>query len=210
MTLKAKPDPRSDLYYGRWRWCTDFRLDNVWMARSMDLEKFAEELAYRNRWGRHTIDSDAKQILTDWITFMEPWRGQYRQIISYNYAYIYTNTWDLVEAIREFEPIRFCRTREALVVRPKNTIVLQEPQNRLRTYMRDCRIKPDQIPVLRDYLRSQPWKIGPGFQKMLDRDQTFYWSRRYYYVDHDADQDLFFLNMIVPGIIGRTLPIAAR
>jgi hypothetical protein len=214
--MNIKTEPRSDLYYGRWEYGMGFRLENLWMTRKMDHGHLDQHIRrYRGTIGSTfapNMDIKNSDALHAWIDFMRPtsekWR--YKTITSYHNGYIYSNDLDLIQQICDLPYIEDVQVRRAQVTLPPDTIVLAQSPHRLRTYMQAQRVTPQQKQQLAQYLNSQPWRIGPGFRKILHPEHLWHYIREYYFVDHDDERDLAFLNMIVPGIVGKTLPIMVK
>jgi len=211
MKIKLTDDHRGNLYYDQWKYSINFRLENCYIARSLNIADLEEKIASRALWGFNTpLSSSTIKNLYNWVDFMTNTQTGYKLVVSHHWAYLYTNDQKLIDGISELPYIRRLHVKQACITRPYGTISLVTPHHRLRTYMRNQSISKEYVTILRDYLIAQDWRVGPGFLKMLDPNRKSHWISRYHFVDHNHEQETGFLNMIVPGIVGRTMPILAR
>ena len=79
-----------------------------------------------------------------------------------------------------------------------------------RTYFRDRWLGNEELTVLRRYFDSRPdmFRLGPGFKKLVQGKRM--WMAANHFVDHNEPNADFLINMAVPGIVRKTLPIVAR
>jgi hypothetical protein len=210
MTIKPTLDQRSRLYYDQWKYVVHFRMESFFKARKLDhghLGHYKTPLWQSRDGGNHDV---ILRNLHAWISFMQAAPVPFKQVCSYHWGYVYTNDKQFVDDICHLPYLQHVKVKEACVCQPPDVILLSNPQHRLRTYMRDLTPNPSSIPALCDYVFSQPWRVGPGFRNMLNPDLKYHYIRRYHFVDHDDTRETMFLNIIVPGIVGRTLPIQAK
>lgn len=210
MTIKPTLEQRSTLYYDQWKYVVTFRMESFFKARKLShdaLDQYKPPFTWRDTGKNH---DQIVHNLHSWISFMQAAPAPFKQVCSYHWGYIYTNDKQFVDDICGLPYLQHVKVKEACVCQPPGVILLSDPQYRLRTYMRDMTPNPGSIPALRDYVIGQPWRVGPGFHRMLTQDGRYHYVRRYHFVDHDDARDTMFLNIIVPGIVGRTLPIQAK
>jgi hypothetical protein len=209
MIIKPTLDRRSELYYRKWQYVVSFGLDKFFITRRLD----PHAVNYHQNISGWRFASMTPEHLNDvrsWISFMRSTKYPFKQVCGYNWGYVYTNDKQLVDDICVLPYLKTISVKEALICRPTDSIVLANSPYRLRTYMRDLRLNSSDVPALSDYVLSQPWRVGPGFEKMLlESDGRYHYCRRYYFVDHNDERDTMLLNMITPGIVGRTLPIVS-
>lgn len=202
-------EDRDRLYYDRWEWSFNFRLEGIWTTRALDhdhLDRRAHA-PYSRTNGEQVLN------LHHWIDFLRARTEPHKRCISYNYVYFYTNSTTLIADIRVLPYINHVSVARARVTLPRDVIVMKNPRNRYRSYLREKSVNRENVMNLRQYLdNNDHLRVSQGLVSSLDwmeqyPTQNSWWSRRYHFVDHDDPRDLLFLQMIVPNIIRCTLPI---
>ena len=207
MKIKPRIEKRSDLYYGQFHHVISLRLQLVWMTRGLDHAALDHRSEQRLFWRKEQIASAKLQELHNWISLLSSQTDPFQYTICNNCCYIYTNSEQLIDHIASVPYVSYVRTRTCQVTLPKDIIVLRQSPYKMRTYMKEITIRTDQFQSLREYVMRQEWRVGPGFQRFLTSELGYHRCQRNYFVDHNDDRDTLFLNMIVPGIVRRTLPI---
>ena len=234
--LNLEPDPvKTDrLFFDQFRYCVriivpdiscckelknqDLTLDQALTAVNRSFEKRRES---RLRWGVTKLYADTdnkarKQRLDRLLSvagFLYPYRSEIKMVFSGDWGIFYTNSVDFVHAfiLKNFSlSIDF---REAVIDRPRNTVRLESSQFDHRSYLAEKSIDPAVKQNLKIYLMSQSdLRIGPGLKNWLN-EQHYYsrwrknWTQRYFFIDHNDAGFTVMINLIVPGLIRKTISI---
>lgn len=212
MISTYKWQDRDSLYYGQWEWSFAYRMPSAWATRELDHDK----LLKRTMIGRaviRTMEEHQWANITHHIDFMLARKESYRRCVSYNWIYLYTNSEQLVEDCRALPYISPGPLYRARVTRPKDVVLLQNPQHRFRSFLRGGMISRNHMQSMRSYLLNNSHirvsdslhSIWSYYDQLPGQERC--WMQRYYFLDHDHAQDLTLLQMIVPGIIRCTMPI---
>jgi hypothetical protein len=99
---------------------------------------------------------------------------------------------------------------QAQVVRPKNTIQLQNPRHQFRTYFAMCKLTADQRINLEEFLITQSAhvRLSPGLARWVDT--SFNRTQDYFFVDYNTETWLTMLSLVRPGLVRRTVQIVAK
>ena len=97
--------------------------------------------------------------------------------------------------------------KEAVISKPKNTVVLKSSPYRFRSYFAYKRYNLAEKARILNYLENQPdVKISVGLGRWL-KYKISDWSRRHYYFDHNDTKIELMLRLIFPDIVRTTMPI---
>jgi hypothetical protein len=96
---------------------------------------------------------------------------------------------------------------EAVIDRPKNTILLKNPQHQFRSYFKITKITSDQKDMLINFLNNQRAgiRVSPALETWITG--KFHRTQDYFFVDHNEMSWLTMLSLVHPGIIRKTLQI---
>lgn len=224
-----KPDvlERDRLFYDLYEWCIDFKCNNAaclrlrgntWAEYQADVQQSWSWRntsiihAYRrvvNTGGSWKTDIDAVEISTQSRRLDELARvlWQYRdvtKIICYgNWIYVYSHDLAMLQELSGVIHDQKVRLKQARVTRERDTLLRKNPQHAYRSFLRSRRLTLEQKSILKTFLLAQDGaRLGPAFRSWLD--QRFEWTRDYHWIDHDDQGIKTMLEIIVPGLIGRT------
>jgi hypothetical protein len=159
---------------------------------------------------RSTVARDQKDLdnLLDLLTFVWPLRDQIKLVFSGDWGYIYSNNKDLLQQIGDKHYVHTYYIKEAVVDRPKDTILLKSSDYRFRSFLRERLCTTDDKNRMLTYLQNQSdIKIGRGLQYWLKYETRWLWTRRYHHFDHNDAKIELMLQLICPGIVRTTMPI---
>ena len=207
--------PRSSLYYGTWQYVLLLHLPDASFLRDLVHKKIDQSIGYRNGWisrrgGGNWIDDTTKQILHDTCDYLLTRKNPYKKVVCGNGIWLYTNT------LEDFEDIDTVRTgqvlyvNQAVITLTPDAVTLKRPRHQFRTYFRDRWLSDTELFNLRKYFQTRPdqFRLGPGFKNLVEGKRM--WVMSNYFVDHNEPQSDFLINLAVPGIVRKTLPIIAR
>jgi len=232
LTLQFKPVVKDRLFYNRYQYCCHFRLQEVSCLRDhvdhaavdvmLQRRKEWREIA-EQRWQtmsvkpaktvlkglvrRNKITDQVEQHLHDLVDLLLSCGSEYKLVVSSDVAWIYTNDAGLIDHCRR-NPILTCKSyTQAVVDRPKNTIRLQNPRHKFRSYFAVTKLtqqqKTDVVNFLAnqaDFVRTSPaltdWICGVWLR-----------TQDYYFVDHDQMSWLTMFALVRPSMIRKTVQI---
>jgi len=146
--------------------------------------------------------------LTDLLVILWPVREEIKPVFSGDWGYLYSNNLNLLRSIVSQHYVHTYYIKEAVITRPKNTVVLKSSPYRFRSYFKPKEYTSDKKTRLLDYLENQPeLKISKGLTHWLKYDHRWSWARRHYYFDHNDAKIELMLRLIFPDMIRITMPI---
>lgn len=152
---------------------------------------------------QYDLDSLIKMLHLLW-----PMRDQIKATFSGDWGYIYSDDKKLLQSISSQHYVHSYYIKEAVVTRPKDTVVLQTSLYQFRSFLKERQWTLDDKTRILAYLENQPGiKISRGLAYWLKYDTRWHWSRRYHYFDHNDAKIELMLQLIYPGIIRKTMPI---
>jgi hypothetical protein len=161
--------------------------------------------------GYKSVAATKKLDLENLLHFLEliwPVKDQLKLVFSGDWGYVYSNDKQLLELFGSQVYIHVYYIKQAVINRPKDTILLQSSPFQYRSFLQERQLSKDDKDRVLAYLQNQPdVKIGRGLKHWLKYETRWFWTRRYYYFDHNDEKIGLMLQLICPGIIRTTMPI---
>ena len=230
--LKFKPVAKDCLFYSRWQYCISFQLDEVSALKNLDHEYINALIERRKMW-RGTAQqrwitsripsipmpvmnsSRRRRIITDETVndlhyladILRKTKIPHKLVTSADHGWIYTNSKRFIKRLSNIESLLDQQYTEAIIARPKNTIVLKEPRHTHRTYLKSSKLTPHEKQNLSNFFINQTEyiKTSPSLSKWLL--MPFHRTQDYFFVDHDGEGWLIMLALVKSGIIRKTVEI---
>ena len=206
---------RSSLYYGQYQYAILVLLNEASFLRNLNHDRIDEAIRYRNEWMgrrtiRHVIPQTTQQNLHDMCDFLLNRAHDYKKVVQGNGLWLYTNQLTDFVDLGNCPGAKILYVNQACVSLTPNAVTLSHPKHLYRTYFRDRWLGNEELAVLRRYFDSRPdmFRLGPGFKKLVQGKRM--WMAANHFVDHNEPNADFLINMAVPGIVRKTLPIVAR
>jgi len=206
---------RSSLYFHAWQYVILFHLPEASFLRDLRHEKIDQTIAYRNEWigrrgGARTITPTEQQILHDACDYLLTRCHPFKKVVCGNGIWLYTNNLEDFADIAIIPTGQVLYINQAEVTMTPNAVTLKRPRHAFRTYFRERWLTNDELTTLRRYFdtRRDIFRLGPGFARLVQGRRM--WVASNHFVDHDEPSADFLINMAVPGIVRKTLPIIAR
>ena len=224
-SLKVKPVETDQLFYGLYRYSVRFDMRELGIIRGLNPDKIDRLVDDRNRWREdhknlyggiqmYHIDATMRQNLKDLCCLLVPYREQIKFVVSYDRGYVYTNDFELVGTLAGMPILDKIQIQEAKQICPAGTIALHDPKWSHRTYFRSKAIDESQRKTLVEYLRTREnVRMGPGLKDWVNTPGNSWWvnwTHAHFFIDHNNDGELLFLNMVVPNIVRQTKQIVAK
>ena len=223
--LPFKSVPSDRLFYDHWQYCISFRLDEVNCLRySLDAEKIDELLTRREMWRERVrqrwpqnnfvrphspITDGTRETLHAFADFLKLATDPYKIVISVNQCWIYSNSTNFLERINRLPFVKNTKFTESVIVRPRNTIVLKNPQYRHRSYFRKVKlIEPERQQIMAFLQGQDNVRVSPALKQWMST--PFNRTQDYFFVDYDSESWLTMLGLVRPGLIRKTVEIVAK
>ena len=207
--------PRSGLYFHKWQYVILFLLPEASFLRELRHEKIDQTVRYRNEWiarrgGARHISTEVQHTLHEACDYLLTRTHAYKKVVCGNGIWLYTNNPEDFADIGTIPTGEILYINQALVTLTPDAVTLKNPRHAFRTYFRERWLSNDELTMLRRYFdtRKNMFRQGPGFAKLITGRRM--WLMSNYFVDHDEPNADFLINMAVPGIVRKTLPIIAR
>ena len=220
-SLKVKPVETDQPFFGKYRYSVRLDLSELGVIRGLNPDNIDQIVKERNEWRQqhqrlnpYQINATMTQNLKDLCHLLVHHKEQMKFVISYDRGYVYTNDFELVKALYYLPTLDKIQIQEAKQVCPAGTIALIDPKWSHRTYFRSKSVDETQRNTLVEYLKAREnIRIGPGLKQWIqDRPRGWWtqWTQSYFFIDHNNDGELLFLNMVVPNITRLTKQIVAK
>jgi len=165
----------------------------------------SQQTILTRRWNE--ITDEVEQNLYDFADILRNSGTDLKLVVSTDYGWVYTNSLELISRLKLMRMLTGKKYSEAVVDRPKNTILLKNPRHRFRSYFKITKITSEQKNMLINFLNNQHSgiRIGPALAKWTI--SAFYRTQDYFFVDHNEMSWLTMLALVHPGIIRKTQQI---
>ena len=213
------------LYYDQYRYSLKLRMKDFSCLREIrnpDAEldqvsavvdrRYAQRANYTRFFNSSYNRSGAKQgdleNLREMLRILWPVKDQIKPVFSGDWGYVYSNDRQLLQSIANQNYVHAYYIKEAVINRPKDTIVLRSSLYQYRSFLKERQWTNDDKTRIVSYLENQSdIKISRGLKYWLKYETRWPWTRRYHYFDHNDAKIELMLQLICPGIIRTTMPI---
>jgi hypothetical protein len=170
----------------------------------------------RQRWPQNNfvrphspITDGTREILYAFADFLKLATDPYKMVISVNQCWIYSNSTNFLERINRLPFVRNTKFTESVIVRPRNTVALKNPEHRYRSYFRAVKLTNSEQQQIVTFLQGQTdVRVSPALSGWLA--DPFYRTQDYFFVDYNSESWRTMLGLIRPGLIRRTAEIVAK
>lgn len=220
--LKIHPVETNNLFYGKFNYSVKFFLKEAGVIRGLNVDKIDKIVRDRNRWRSENrniyrfhndlITPDDVVILKKVCKLLAQHQDSIKFVVSYHTGYIYTNDLGLIDNLSKLDAVGDLRIQQAKQVSPPGTIALKNPKWSHRTYFRCITVSETAKKTLVEYLEGREnVRLSPGLVYWSKHTNAWNnWVQSHYFIDHNNDGEVLFLNMVVPRITGRTMQIVAK
>jgi hypothetical protein len=231
-TVAVEPRPGDKLFYDRYRYSLSFRLNRCSTLRDLPdnietaYQAIKDRLTWHARmynpggnWNPSRTSVAASEMVFDklkeFVKCIHPNRAHLHLVVSVDWGYVYTNDIDILNQIASLTCIAPLQAREAVVDRPRDTLILRESTYSNRSYFKERWISTETKNSLKNFLSVQEnIKLGPSFKNMLnDADRPAKLRSllaRHHFFDHDGSKIPFMLELVAPGLIRRTVSVLTK
>lgn len=237
-SIQVKTRPSDRLYFDQYRWCVSFDLTSVSLLRGLPSDallalKFEERCHtsvfnrsqwvtnHGGRWG-DVVDKASmerhQQRLINVAQWMRDREDFGKVVVSMDRGWYYTSDWDHVLSLLDLRDVSNVRVCEAVVSRPRGTVMLADSRYKLRSYFREIKLDTMVLQQLQSWLSNQThMRLAPSLHDWANNRVEYTSSykalvrpaylRSHWFVDHNEPAETLLLEMIAPRIIRRTVPI---
>lgn len=131
---------------------------------------------------------------------------EYKLVISIDMAWIYTNDAPMLDELSECL-LYAKKFSEAVVNRPRNTIVLKTPQHTHRSYFKATKLSRSEKDVIVTFINNHLDEIRPGPALKTWMEESFFRTYEYFFVDHNGLAWVTMFALVKPGLIKKTYDI---
>lgn len=217
--LSLKIVKKDRLFFDQYKYCLNFKLDELSALRdSLDPAEIARVLDYRASWHHRNPNyggswrnrgvSDATR--EDCLSFADFLAHQqdFKMTISQDWGYIYSNDLSMLSRVERLPYIHPLSLKEAVIDRPRDTLLILNSRHKQRSYFRAGRMTPEQKVALREFLKAQEdVRIGPGLEKFLAIDYKYHYINDNNFIDYNNDGVITMMNLILPRCIRKTVTL---
>ena len=167
---------------------------------------------YGGRWltNNRMPDATMLQDLLTWNDWLIQRQDDVRCMANGDSCYVYCQDIDTVAEILQLPFATDPVIQQARVVAQPDELPMQQPRWQFRTYIKCMRVTQEIRHSLREMLRRQGDQIelSTSFDNWLKYGDNRT-AREYFYVDHDHDNIVLMINLISPGLTGKTYRIVS-
>jgi len=213
------------LFFDKYQYNARFNLSEITALRGLNIEQLDRTVKQRNLWRQHDlqwhgrtgrikyeitpVDVERLRTLGNLLTSV---KDKIKFVVSYDRGYVYANDIDILKTIQDIDFLDNFQIYRAVVTGPRDTILLKNPRWSQRTYFRSLKLTDLEKKTLIDYLKSREnIRMSPGLiYWILASSHRATWTQRHFFIDHNDDGELLFLNMVRPNISRCTMQIIAK
>ena len=204
---------RDSLYYDQYKYAMDFRLEEV--GRWRRLFKYSNTKDVKDFVERMPEYADLGEV----AMLLRADKDAHKSIIYGSWVYVYTNDLTLVKDLAALSYVtRTAKYNQCVVDRAKGVVVLEKTQHQYRTYLRGKYFDDVERDRFIQFFANRPdyFRITPSLQSRLigDRGRVFnfrhFYTNDWNFIDHHDINDALMLNLVLPGIVRKTVPIQTK
>ena len=206
-----EPQSRDRLYFDQYQYSMRFRFDYSGSLRILDRKAVRISMHNHALWSRRTplIQQELDHVL-GMCDLIKSITVPYKRTVFNNWQYFYTNHTEFFDQLAAYPGVKYVSYNQAQLDRPRDVIVLEHSDYKLRSYFAERWYTPDQLQTLSKFIldRSTQFRITPNWRGRLPKKHCY--ITRSFFVDHNDPSDVLLLQMVLPGCVRKTLPIVSR
>ena len=205
---------RSQLYHGKYQYVIAMQYNGARYLRSLNYQHVANK--YQHFWGLADMPLHELLDLADQITQLGT---EFKRVCSWASMHFYSNNAGLFDCLNKLPAIKVIDYRTAKVTLEKDRLLLKNPRYKYRSYLREL---PVDVKKAQEFLqfvtcRSDYLNLDSGSMRRLTLAKTSLLTRaslypfaRHSYIQHNSLMDLTMIEMVMPGLIRKTLTVEAK
>lgn len=212
----VKTEGRDRLYFDQWQYAFSFWLREAHTLRHRSESAIEFYVDQRTSWAhwqqRYTGDTIPNLKIA--LEFVNSIQSPFKITVSGHWASIYTNDPSIADDLVAACPFtKQHRLKQAVIDRPRDTVLLLEPTYKLRSYFKSQQFPGSKIPALREFFAAQGDAIKPSPAMQLFLRGSWpgkHWLPDHYYVDYNDPVYATMLALIMPRPFRKTMSIVQR
>lgn len=173
--------------------------------QSIRVKNYGGSWATRNLWD--PITETTAEDLFSALSVFEHYNNQYKLTISGNWGYVYTNSPEMIDAVKELSGVKQTSLRRAIVDRPRDTVRVRGSRHQYRTILKNRTLTDQERVYFVNWLNNNQknLRLGPALKAWINQSSNI--VQDYYFFDHHSMSDVAMLNLVRPGLVRRTQTI---
>lgn len=224
-TLKFKKVVKDQLFYNRFEYCISFGLAEAAVLRGLDYDLIDARLDQRIEWremarkrwkssmvsnGWNEITAEIRADLHQVCALLLESKVEHKLVVSTHFGWVYTNNADLIDRMRVLRCLTGKHYTQAVINRPKNTILLKKSNYANRAYLYNIKLNVMEKESLANFFINQKEHIRPSPSLTSWFDLPYLRTQDYFFIDYNGDEWLTMLSLIRPGLIRKTSKIITK
>jgi hypothetical protein len=216
--LSLKTEQRQRLYYHQYRYAIELNYTGFEVMNRIEPESVINEYHRRRsyswraaEWHQSKLD-ELILVASELEKIEQRYAGQFKVTNSWHTRFYYTNSDLLIFPLERVPEIAVVNYREAVASLPDGVVLRKNNPYQFRTYFRERKIDPERgvefLEAVRKY--DDYFNLNDTTRLRLAMRKYHYPFSRHSYIDHHSEHDRVMLEMMLPGYLGRTLPIQAK
>lgn len=224
--LKFKPVVKDQLFYDQFEYCFSFTLAEANAMRGLSHKEIDARLDQRIEWrelarkrwrstaegtGWNEITTQIREDLHQVCDLILSANVAYKLIVSTHFGWIYTNDLALIDQLRQLRCLSSKSYSQAVINRPKNTVLLKNSRHQLRSYFYSIKLTTAEKQTIQGFFANQQEHIrtSPSFAIWLT-ESPYLRLQDYFFIDYSGAQWMTMLSLIRPGLIRKTQTIITK
>jgi hypothetical protein len=159
------------------------------------------------------ITTEYQQVMLDLSSKIQSAVNPFKRIVYTNWQHLYTNHLEEFTDLVTVPGVDCVTYSEAVIDRPRDTVIVQHSDYQWRTYFREKSYTKDQLTTLSNFImsRSDQFRITDGWRRRLSHRHLLNCHiTRSFFVDHRDQRENLLLQLTLPGCVRKTVPIVSR
>ena len=203
----ARIEHRSQLYHGNYKYAIAAHYSGSRYLRSLDPRVINNR--YQNVWMAADMPLHELVELADRLDQLST---KFKRVCGWCTMHFYSNDADLFDCLDKLPGLRIIDYRVAEITKPKDVLLRKNPRYNYRSYFRERRIETGKRHDFLNFVlsRGDYLYLDKTTQGRLRKEICYYPFLRHSYIEYNSPMDLTMIEMVLPGLIRKTLPIQAK
>jgi hypothetical protein len=217
-TIRLKTEQRQRLFYHQYQYAIELDYKGFEFMDRVEPEWVINEYNRRKSYSWRSHDANLAKldelilVASELEKVEQSYDNNFKVINTWHTRFYYTNSDLLIHRLQCVPEIRVAHYRQAVASLPDGVILRKNNPYQYRTYFRERKIDPERgvefLEAVRKY--GDYFSMNDTTRLRLAMNRHHYPFSRHSYIDHHSEHDRVMLEMMLPGYLGRTLPIQAK
>lgn len=213
--MEFESESRNRLYHNRYEYGVCLYVPYAGFLRQLDHDVLDDLISYRNnrqgRWSLPMVTSEQSEKLHQLCDALCEATESIKKICYSNHLYLYSNDLSFLIRMRDHPSVIHLWSGRAVVDQPSGVIIKKNSPYKFRTFFYERYLSTQELSTLTGFLdsRRDRYRASPTVSSMVLNGQRRY-LRNYYFIDHRDHNDLLLLNLAMPDLIRKTIPIVTK